>query len=357
MKYLTPIIASLLSVANAEEEATRTSEFKILPGHTKESHITSPLPHTYIRDKELPKEWDWRNVDGKSCVTHLLNQHIPQYCGSCWAHAAISSLADRIKIARDCKGDDINLSIQFVLNCGADVAGSCHGGSDTGTYQFIKDKGYIPFDTCQTYVACSSESKEGFCKHVDTTCKAENVCRTCSTFKANGGKCVQLDYFPNATVAEFGTIHHPDNHERVQMIKKEVHARGPVSTVINANPLHDFMGGEVLDDEKASKSTNHVVSIVGWGHEDGKEYWIVRNSWGAYWGEEGYFRIATGKNIAGVEKRVSWATPGQWTEKNVPCAEDGSVCGGEVNGKHGKKVMTYQSREYVDPSDYLVAKE
>ncbi len=63
---------------------------------------------------------------------------INQYCGSCWAHAAMSSLGDRIKIARMVQnansegmsiGPDINLSIQFILNCGADVAGSCHGGT------------------------------------------------------------------------------------------------------------------------------------------------------------------------------------------------------------------------------------
>ena len=54
-------------------------------------------------------------------------------------------MADRIKIARNGEGDDINLSIQFVLNCGGAIAGSCYGGMHTGAYQFIKEKGYIPF--------------------------------------------------------------------------------------------------------------------------------------------------------------------------------------------------------------------
>ena len=53
-----------------------------------------------------------------SCITHQLNQHIPQYCGSCWAHATASSVADRVKIARKCQGDDINLSIQYVSEGG-----------------------------------------------------------------------------------------------------------------------------------------------------------------------------------------------------------------------------------------------
>lgn len=359
MKNLLPIIAaSTILAAKAAGDIKRINEFVILEGHTKKSHIESPLPHTYLTSDDLPEEWNWNDVDGKSCLTHQLNQHIPQYCGSCWAHAAISSLADRIKIARNCEGDDINLSIQFVLNCGGEVAGSCHGGSHSGTYQFIKETGYIPFDTCQTYLACSSESKEGFCEHVDTTCNALNTCRTCSTFTAGGGKCVALDYFPNATIAEYGEIiMHNDDAKRVEMIKSEIHARGPVSASVNADPLQDFMGGEIFDDESAGKSPDHVVSIVGWGKEDDKEFWIVRNSWGTYWGEEGFFRVVTGKNMLGLENGVAWATPDNWTIQNVPCSEDGAMCGGEVNhGIHGEKKMKYVAQEYVDPSVYLSVK-
>ncbi|KAL7526823.1 hypothetical protein ACHAWF_001925 [Thalassiosira exigua] len=364
MKMYLPVpavlVALVASAADAEEGADGINEYVVLPGHTKKSHVVSPLPHTYVRDEELPISWDWRDVDGKSCVTHPLNQHIPQYCGSCWAHASMSSLADRIMIARGCEGPDINLSIQFILNCGGEVAGSCHGGSHTGAYQFIKEYGKIPYDTCQTYVACSSESKEGFCAHVDTTCQPENVCRTCGTFSDKGGKCTALEEYPHATVAEYGTIHHPDRDERVKLIKKEVFARGPVSGSINAKPLKDFLGGEIFGDREASRHPDHVVSIVGWDYDvdDDSEYWIVRNSWGVYWGEEGFFRIATGDDLLGLESHVAWATPGKWTEHNVPCSEDGAKCGADatrdVPGE--EKKMTYVAREYVDPSVYLVAK-
>ena len=64
------------------------------------------------------------------------NQHIPQYCGSCWAHGSVSALGDRVKIARGGKGIDINLSVQHILNC-ANV-GSCHGGSVDGPYQWLQ---------------------------------------------------------------------------------------------------------------------------------------------------------------------------------------------------------------------------
>ena len=149
--------------------ATAFEEERILPGHTVLSRVVSPLPHTYLDKSVLPREFSWGNVNGKSYLTHSLNQHIPQYCGSCWAHSALSSLADRINIAVDQAPqphrhshyqpptprerfhlkERINLSIQYLLNCGGEMAGSCHGGSTTGAYQFIHEKGYIPMDTCQ----------------------------------------------------------------------------------------------------------------------------------------------------------------------------------------------------------------
>jgi len=354
MKYLCLTVAATLSVANA---ADRINEFVVLPGHTKKNDIVSPEPHTYLTTDDLPEAWNWNDVDGKSCLTHQLNQHIPQYCGSCWAHGALSSLADRIKIARKCEGDDINLSIQFILNCGAGMAGSCHGGSHTGAYQFIKEHGSVPFDTCMPYIACSSDSNEGFCGQVDTTCTALNTCRTCSTFSSKGGSCQPLNYYPNATVAEYGHITGNDNADRVNKIKMELHARGPVAATINATPLIKFLGGKVFDDASADKGPDHIVSIVGWGVEDGKEHWIIRNSWGAYWGEGGFFRVLTGDNLLGCEAGVAWAVPGSWTEKNVPCSEDGKICGGKANDLYGKKKMTFEGQEYIDPSVYLAVKE
>jgi len=350
-------ILSLAAVlASAVQAVEYMNEIKIMEGHKKRSHIISPLPHTYLVQKEdIPDNWDWNNVDGKSFLTKSLNQHIPQYCGSCWAHGAISSLMDRIKIARDGEGHDINLSIQFVLNCGSGTAGSCHGGYHTGTYELIQKKGYIPFETCQPYLACSSESQDGFCPHIDTTCSAVNTCRTCSGFSDSGGECVPLGYFPNATVAEYGEISGP-RADRVHQIKAEIHARGPVAATINASPLRDYAGG-VLDDPDASTHSNHIISITGFGvdKETKKDYWIIRNSWGEYWGEMGFAKIASGVNMMGIEDNVAWATPGTFTVDNVACSEDGKICGGEVQKLDVPTVRKFVSQTYVDPSVVFLA--
>lgn len=298
----------------------RPSEFVVLPGHTVRNWNETGHDHPYLKDEDVPEAWDWRNVNGVSYVTKMLNQHIPQYCGSCWAHGALSSLADRIKIARKGRGPEINLSVQQVLNCGTRIAGSCHGGSHSGVYEFVKRQGFIPYDTCLTYEACSAESKEGNCAHGDYRCNKMNTCRTCSTFEAFGGFCSEIDIFPNATVAEYGELPNAD------AIKKEVFARGPVACGVNANEILNYKGG-VLDLPHADKEIDHIVAIVGWGKsEDGSQHWIVRNSWGEYWGELGFYRIKLGDNQLGMDRNCVWATPGQFSETNYACYEDGANC-------------------------------
>ena len=296
-----------------------------MEGDTIENDYSSPLPKSYIRS--LPLAFSWSNVNGTSYLTHMLNQHIPQYCGDCWAHSSMSSLADRIKIAHPQSPTNINLSIQFLLNCGGHKrVGSCLGGSALRAYQFIKnDAGNVPYATCQPYLACSSDSPFGFCPRIDTSCSPMNICRTC----APNGTCTAVPhgFFPNATIAEYGTYNysrfmndnnnnHDDDNDIVMAIQAEIYARGPVKASVYAGPtLEQYPGGILYDSPELRSNTthNHGVSLVGWGWDGTVQYWIVRNSWGEYWGEMGFFRIELGKNLLGIEANVVWATPGTFT--------------------------------------------
>lgn len=282
---------------------------------------SSPRPQDTIKTEALPASWDWRNMNGQNLCTMSRNQHIPQYCGSCWAHGSVSALGDRIKIARKGKGIDINLSVQHILNC-ADV-GSCHGGSVVGPYQWLADISKntgsgISYETSNPYMACSSESTEGFCGNADWTCTDLNVAKTCSTFSDSGGKCVGLKQYPNATITDYGEISGAD------AMAKEIYARGPIACGIDAAPILKYKGGIV--DEPGS-GVDHVISVVGWGADAaGKQYWIVRNSWGEYWGEMGYIRVAKGNNALQLETDCAWAAVGAFTETNFPCYEGGENC-------------------------------
>jgi len=282
------------------------------------SHVMLGAPESY------PAEFSWCNKDGKSYCTMSRNQHIPQYCGSCWAHGAISALGDRVKIARGAEGIDVNLAVQHVLNCGG--VGSCHGGTIDGTYQWIHEISQktgtgVSYETSNPYLACSSESQEGFCPHADFSCNALNIARTCGSFDQEGGGCTGLSSYPNVTVSDYGSISGKD------AMMKEIYNRGPIACGIDAMPLLNFEKGIISD---AGSGVDHVISVVGWGQdkESNQGYWIVRNSWGEYWGEMGYVRVAFG--ALQVESQCSWAVPGSYTaaEKNnqVHCHEGGDNC-------------------------------
>jgi len=288
--------------------------------------FTSPRPQDYFKTEDLPDSFTWCDNDGVNYCTMSRNQHIPQYCGSCWAHGSVSALGDRIKIARKAQGIDINLSVQHMLNCGG--VGSCHGGSVLGPYQWISElskKGTgIAYETENPYMACSSEGTEGLCPHGNWECKPENIARTCSTFKAMGGVCRGLSSYPNATIGEHAGISGAD------AMAKEIHERGPIACGIDAMPIEKYTGGIV---STPSESIDHVISVVGWGMSDGteglakgKQYWIVRNSWGEYWGEMGYVRVEKGNNALALETQCAWAVPKAFTTTNTPCYEDGSNC-------------------------------
>mmetsp|Transcript_79550 Transcript_79550/g.223132 ORF Transcript_79550/g.223132 Transcript_79550/m.223132 type:complete len:387 (-) Transcript_79550:210-1370(-) len=274
---------------------------------------------------QLPDSFNWCDKDGVNYCSMSRNQHIPQYCGSCWAHGAISALADRVKIARRAQGIDINPSVQHLLNCGG--VGSCHGGSVDGPYQWLHDiskKGAgISYESSQPYLACTPESQEGFCPHVDTTCKPINVARTCGSFGAEGGPCTGLSSYPNVSISDYGSISGAD------AMMKEIYARGPISCGIDAMPLLNYESGIIT---KEGDGVDHVISVVGWG-TDPKDgfYWIVRNSWGEFWGEMGYVRVAKGALL--VEDQCSWAVVKSFTASEfgnqVHCHEGGDNCKAE----------------------------
>jgi cathepsin X len=277
--------------------------------------------------KDLPHNFTWGNIDGVNMLTMSRNQHLPQYCGSCWAHGSVSALGDRIKIDRLKKapknkapGTDINLSVQHILNCGG--VGSCHGGSVVGPYQWLSQisqatSAGISYETSQPYMACSSESDEGFCSDADWSCTDINVARTCSTFTAMGGKCVALDKYPNATISDYGEISGADD------MAKEIYENGPIACGIDAVPLLKYQGGVASE---PGEGVDHVISVVGWGSQGQQQYWIVRNSWGEYWGEMGYVYVEKGNNALNLESQCAWATVGSYTDHNYPCYEGGENC-------------------------------
>lgn len=301
------------------ENTDTTHRNEVLYKEELSAVVKTPQPWQYIDVADMPDNYNWCDKDGVNYCTMNRNQHIPQYCGSCWAHGAISALGDRIKIARDGKGIDINLSVQHVLNCINEkplalYGGSCYGGSVDGVYQWMhKENVELSYETSNPYIACSNDSSEGFCARIRQSCST-GVARTCATF---GEPCVELSQYPNVTISEYG-----DATGQTQMMT-EIYARGPISCGIDAAPILEYTGGIATD---RGTSVDHVVSVTGWGTENGQKFWYVRNSWGEYWGEMGYIRVAFG--ALKLEQQCTYAVPDVFTtgDNQFPCYEGGENC-------------------------------
>ncbi len=94
----------------------------------------------------------------------------------------------------------------------------------------------------------------------------------------------------------------------------EIYQRGPISCEIGLVPeLTNYTSG-VFEDKSGKKGYDHDISITGWGVEDGKKYWRIRNSWGSYWGIQGDFKLLRGVDNLGIETNCSWGVPKDtWT--------------------------------------------
>ena len=97
-----------------------------------------------------------------------------------------------------------------------------------------------------------------------------------------------------------------------QLFLKEAVSRGPVSIAIEADTrLFQFYSGGIITDTMCGESLDHGVLVVGYGEEQGEKYWLVKNSWGESWGEDGYVRIARSDSendngICGIAMQASY---------------------------------------------------
>jgi cathepsin X len=284
----------LVALAAVEVGARRLGGgLKLADPSTKTFVVTSPMPHDYLRPEDIPRDFDWRNVSGINYCTSSRNQHIPVYCGSCWAQATTSALADRIRIMRNASFPDFLIPAQVVVYC---VPDGCSGGDPDVAYSYLHHNGIGP-DTCQMYVAQGTGYE----------CSALRRCMDC--FPMNG-TCQAVDNYPKFGVSQHG------QSLGVHQMKAQIFANGPIACGVDSEPLDAWGYGPnrtgIFSGGAQALAIDHEISVVGFGYDAsaGLDYWIVRNSWGEYWGDNGFFRLKMGDNQLNIEgSPCSWAIP------------------------------------------------
>jgi cathepsin X len=272
----------------------RSNPDRVLP----ERHST-PAWET-VGDDQLPKNLDWRNKDGKNYLSWTKNQHIPVYCGSCWAQGTTSALADRFNIMHDgLMATPLGLSAQAIVNV-MPGGGSCNGGEPIDVYEYAASYG-IPHSSCMQYIARNLD-KDDY--------ELIDLCRECTPpppkedeTGIEGCWGVQYEHY---YVSEYYNLSGANN------MKKELYANGPIGCGIQATDNFEttYTGG-IYREHLDNIELNHEISVVGYGYdeESGEEYWIGRNSWGTYWGEMGFFRMPMYYDNLGIELDCQAATP------------------------------------------------
>jgi C1A family cysteine protease len=220
------------------------------------------LPQT----ENLPAKFDWRNNNG-NWVTPVTNQNP---CGSCWDFSAVAQVEAWWKIRHTNLDSMPNLSEQFVLSCSE---GGCDGWTVTGALNFIMDNG-IPTETCFGYLA-------------EDTVPCDNVCTEWRD------EAMTIPGWGYVTLEE----------ANVENIKNAVYHHPLSVTYIVYKDFNSYSGG-VYEHVWGDAEGGHAVLIVGW--DDELECWIVKNSWGPAWGENGYFRIKWGDSEMGSYSPFIW---------------------------------------------------
>ena len=204
-----------------------------------------PTALKFLQDVKVADSLDWR---AKGMVSPIKNQG---QCGSCWAFSTTGFMESQLLM----KGQTANtFSEQQLVDCDTTYGDNgCNGGLQQNAFNYITDHG-IMGDAGYRY-----EGYRGYCayKKAEAKTSVKNI------------KCHE-----NAAVAD---------------IKQYLNETGPMAIALDATDFQYYDSGIL---ECYNSNLDHAVLLVGYGTENGEDFWIVKNSWGQNWGEEGFVRVS-----------------------------------------------------------------
>jgi len=274
MSNVPPSLSNIMSVLPVEQNARSTIK---------------------LTASDLPTSFDWRD-SGFQGYDDILNQ---KCCGNCWSIGTTNSLSLRYAIQQNSVCP--KLSILHLAACDQSDSG-CNGGMPTSAFEFIKNYG-IPeatsddllFDNWCASSECSSTSACASGPQLNISLRQQ--CANSASYNL----FFISKYYYNVTLNNDGTI---NRQQTIHQIKDDIYRNGPV--VVGYQVFADFESGPAwpesngiyVHDPSSPLVGGHAVVLVGWGRGNaGKygtlDYWIMKNSWGKDWGNDGgYCKIA-----------------------------------------------------------------
>ncbi|XP_034161669.2 cathepsin O [Pangasianodon hypophthalmus] len=218
--------------------------------------------HGRLGASNYPRKFDWRD---HGAVGPVYNQ---KSCGACWAFSVVSAVESvRVKDG----GKFQELSVQQVIDCAYKSQG-CDGGSTVSTLHWLKQSG------------------EKLVNETEYPYKAETG--VCQIFPRSDGGVSVKDY------AAF------DFSGQEEEMSRRLVDWGPLVVIVDAVSWQDYQGG-IIQHHCSPGHANHAVLITGYDTTGEVPFWIVRNSWGTAWGDEGYVYVKMGENMCGVADSVA----------------------------------------------------
>lgn len=237
-------------------------------GYAGAEHATAAKPtrvHTPGTIKDVPPAMNWNEA---GMTTPVKNQG---HCGSCWAFSTAAMVESYL--ARD-EGILTELSVEQLVDCVENPnecggQGGCHGATVNLALEYLMDVGYL------------SQWSYPYTQYWNSKTNAEYDCQYDKL----------IGYETSIITAYVEGYVKVQNNSYDAMI--EAIAQGPVAISVDASTWHSYGGGIYDGCDKDSITLNHAVQLVGYGTDEdtGLDYWLVRNSWGPYWGEEGHMRL------------------------------------------------------------------
>ncbi len=332
--FVAPIMAMENKECGCNEEvANKSSNFYFAVMEEVPSFDPSKAsPKPSIGDP--PSYFSWLDYEGKDWTTPARFQGM---CGSCWAFAAVGALESIINIREGIAELDPDLSEQYILSCLPD-SGSCRGGSPYLAFKYIKSTGSdgnyrngIITEDCMPYQADDS---------IPCTSKCDDW---------------EEKLVP---IADYGYWMPDGSDEDRDRIKTQIMEDGPVASFMMATEdfaqwgLEHHSPNEYYPYPGYVEGINHCIVIVGWKDDPNIPrggYWICKNSWGSFWGYNGFFNIEYG-SLHVDDYSIVWVDYDRDAYNWPPVADAGGLYVGSVGEQ-----ISFDGSKSVDDDGSIVA--